>query len=107
LAPALDGLRRWQLFTMLLSIVLSQLLVNIWMYYSRGATCCDEIRALLFCDPAPLPCRGFLGDCADIPSQFEGMVFVEPETECSALPSPVTDYLCTGASLAFSACDAS
>ena len=38
-------------------------------YYSRGAQCCAEIRAILGCDPVG-PCRGFAGDCADILEQF-------------------------------------
>jgi hypothetical protein len=31
LAPAMDGLARWQLFVILITLVMSQLLVNIWM----------------------------------------------------------------------------
>jgi hypothetical protein len=41
-------------------------------YFSRGANCCLEIRALLECDPAG-DCRGFAGDCADIQAQFSGV----------------------------------
>jgi hypothetical protein len=118
LAPAMDGLSRWQLFIILVTIVMSQLLVNIWvrarvhapypvgpacarahllpaqMFYSRGATCCDDVRLQMNCDPAG-PCREFVGDCTDIPDQFTTMLFVDPLAECQPLPSAVNDYVCT------------
>ena len=31
----LDGLQRWQMFIILISVVISQLLVNIWMFYAK------------------------------------------------------------------------
>jgi hypothetical protein len=31
----LDGLQRWQMFVILISVVISQLLVNIWMFYAK------------------------------------------------------------------------
>jgi len=31
----LDGLQRWQMFIILISVVVSQLLVNIWMFYAK------------------------------------------------------------------------
>jgi hypothetical protein len=38
-------------------------------YYSRGANCCAEIRAILSCDPVG-PCMGYEGDCGDFVTQF-------------------------------------
>ena len=65
-----DGyIMRWQRFMVLVTLVLSTLLTSIWFYYSRGANCCLELRAILGCDPAG-PCLGFAGDCADIQAQF-------------------------------------
>ena len=63
-------------------------------YYSKGSTCCDDIRLQLNCDPVG-PCREFTGDCTDIPDQFSTMLFVDPAAECQPLPSPVNDYVCT------------
>jgi len=95
LKPAMDGLQRWQLFMILITLVMSSLLVNIWMYYSRGATCCEEVQLLLACDPAPAPCRGFKGDCGDIASQFQEMLFVDPWAEPQCVPAnPVRDWVC-------------
>ena len=31
----LDGLQRWQMFVILISLVIAQLLVNIWMFYAK------------------------------------------------------------------------
>ena len=31
----LDGLQRWQMWMMLISVIASQLLVNIWMFYAK------------------------------------------------------------------------
>jgi len=33
----LDGLQRWQMFMILVTLIMSQLLVNIWMFYAKGA----------------------------------------------------------------------
>ena len=99
LKPPLDGLSRWQMFMILVTIVMSGLLVNIWMFYSRGSSCCSEVRALLNCDPVPAPCRGFMGDCGDIPNQFTGanlMMFVDPTSSPQCVPAnPLIDYYCT------------
>ncbi len=88
-----DGyIMRWQRLMILLTLVLSTLLVSIWcapaccclllsvrlpdaccnparFYYSRGASCCAELRAMLSCAPTG-GCRGTLGDCADLQAQF-------------------------------------
>ena len=31
----LDGLQRWQMFMILITLIISQLLVNIWMFYAK------------------------------------------------------------------------
>ena len=59
-------------------------------FYSKGSTCCDDIRLQLNCDPVG-PCREFTGDCTDIPDQFTTMLFVDPLAECQPMPSPVND----------------
>jgi hypothetical protein len=113
-----DGyIMRWQRFMILVTLVLSTLLVSIWcvrgrivslgaahtpdhlfprhrrFFYSKGATCCSEIRLILECDPVG-PCRGFEGDCADIIPQFEGVqgpyIYGEPPEEHMFLD----DYVC-------------
>ena len=52
------------------------------MYELRASACCLEARLILAdssstgvgCfDPAPAPCRGFTGDCADLPKQFDDL----------------------------------
>jgi hypothetical protein len=35
LSEPLDGLQRWQMFMIIVTLVVSQLLVNIWMFYAR------------------------------------------------------------------------
>jgi hypothetical protein len=96
LKPPLDGLSRWQLFMILITLVMSGLMINIWMYYLRGSACCADVRNLLSCDPNPAPCRGFTGDCGDIPFQFNGMMFVDPIVQPQCVPvNPLIDYYCT------------
>ena len=90
-------LARWQRFMILITLVLSTLLTSIWFYYSRGATCCTEIRTILDCDPVG-DCLGFTGDCGDLQSQFADLQgpFVysdgpgDPPTEHDSL----ADYVC-------------
>ena len=51
------------------------LTIDIWMYQNRASSCCMEARFILDCvEPAPAPCRGFTGDCADLPAQFANVV---------------------------------
>ena len=45
--------------------------------------------ALLNCDPAPSPCRGFTGDCSLLQAQFTG---VQDASGNVAIPD---DYVCT------------
>jgi hypothetical protein len=35
LSEPLDGLQRWQMAMIIISIVVSQLLVSIWMFYAK------------------------------------------------------------------------
>jgi hypothetical protein len=93
LTPYLDALRRWQGFMALISSILAVLLVNIWMYFSRSLNCCLEARAFLGCSAVTSePCHAFTGDCADILTSFEGVVFdeapgVPPDYVCLAFPN--------------------
>lgn len=56
--------------------------------------CCAEVRAYLDCSPLPsVPCRGFAGDCADIPLQYadvpgSGLEFYR----CRQFPNPVRPF---------------
>ena len=36
LAEPLDGLQRWQMFMIIITLIISQLLVNIWMFYAKA-----------------------------------------------------------------------
>ena len=63
-----------------------------WFYYSKAVGCCAEVRALLngdggggaLCPPDPaLPCREYVGNCADLQEQFQSVQ--------GALPA---DYVC-------------
>ena len=45
------------------------------MYQNRASSCCMEARLMLDCEePSPAPCRGFTGDCSDLPLQFSDVV---------------------------------
>ena len=76
LSEPLGGLQRWQMFVILVTLVIEQLLVNIWMFYAKAVNCCAEVRLLLdsgpdggHCPPVG-ECRGFNGTCGELPSQF-------------------------------------
>jgi hypothetical protein len=46
--------------------------INIWLYWSKGAVCCEAAMALLGCvgsDPTLAPCMGFTGSCSDLMTQ--------------------------------------
>ena len=78
LSPVPLELPRWQSFMVLVTMVLSVLVTDVWFYYSKSLNCCVEIRGLLddgsgtVCPPAlfTAPCRGFTGNCADVMDQF-------------------------------------
>ena len=97
LSEPLDGLRRWQRFMIVLTLILSTLLVNIWMFYSKSKNCCAQLRELLDSGPdggacpadATQPCRGFVGTCADLRAQFAD-VPVMP-----SFPAGLSTYVCT------------
>ena len=95
LSEPLDGLQRWQMFMILVSVVCSQLLVNIWMYYARADECCGVLRVILNSGPdgnncPPLgPCRGFTGTCGEIMDQFAELP-VLPD-----FPNGMQDWTCT------------
>ncbi len=115
LSEPLDGLQRWQMFIILVTAVFSHLLVNIWMcverriaraasvpdaraaaarYYAKAVDCCAELKLILDSGPdggdcPPVgPCRGFAGDCADLPDQFAALP-VPPD-----YPDGLADYTC-------------
>jgi hypothetical protein len=98
----------------LITLIVSQLLVNIWMFYAKGAlllfltrrvksadaravavNCCAEVVAILDSGPdggncaSPADCRGFTGNCADIVDQFADLP-VLPD-----FPNGMADYTCT------------
>jgi hypothetical protein len=93
-----DGyIMRWQRFMILVTLILSTLLTSIWFYYSRGANCCAEIRAILQCDPVG-PCLGYAGDCSDFQAQFAGVqgayLFSDGPGEAPVEHEYIDDYVC-------------
>ena len=44
----LDGLQRWQMFMILITLIISQLLVNIWMFYAKVRALAHQFLAALF-----------------------------------------------------------
>ena len=94
LGEPLDGLQRWQMFMILITLIASQLLVNIWMFYAKAVICCAELVSLLDSGPdggncpSAADCRGFTGNCADIVDQFADLP-VLPD-----FPDGLADYTC-------------
>jgi hypothetical protein len=96
LSEPMDGMQRWQLAMVLVSVVCSHLLVNIWMFYAKSVECCAGLRLILNsgpdggnCPPAPGACRGFEGTCGDITAQFAELP-VLPD-----YPNGMQDWVCT------------
>ena len=64
------------------------------MYYAKAVNCCNDVRAVLNSGPdgGDCPptgsCRGFDGNCADLPAQF-ATVAVLPD-----YPNGLQDYVC-------------
>jgi hypothetical protein len=115
LSSPLDGLQRWQMWMIIVTLVIEQLLVNIWMcvrrvacahrffarrppasvtlfplrvrYYARGQNCCAEVQALLGCAPVG-PCRGVEGNCGDLVTVF-ATTPIPPY-----FPNGLADYTC-------------
>ena len=74
LSPVSDGLNRVHRWCLLVTSLLTALTIQTWLYWSKASTCCGQMRALLQCSPDPLaPCRGFVGDCADLKLQFASL----------------------------------
>jgi hypothetical protein len=95
LSEPMDGMQRWQMAIVLISVVCSHLLVNIWMYYAKSLECCARLRLILDggpdggnCPPAGA-CRGFEGTCGDITAQFAQLP-VLPD-----YPDGMQDWVCT------------
>jgi hypothetical protein len=86
LSEPLDAMKRWQTFVVIVTLVLSQLLVNVWMYYAKSVGCCAEVRALLAC-PEGAPCRGLEANCADLPLAFAA-------TPVPGYPDGLADWVC-------------
>ena len=65
----------------LVTMVMTLLVVDIWFYYSKSLNCCKDIRAQLdrdspgICPPNDFsaPCREFVGNCADTEEQFRSL----------------------------------
>jgi hypothetical protein len=63
------------------------------MYYSKSLNCCLEARGFLGCSPITSePCHAYTGDCADLLTSFEGVIFddapgVPPDYVCLAFPN--------------------
>jgi hypothetical protein len=78
------GTRRYMSAFALLSGLLAALLVNVGLFWSKGAVCCGDAREALGCGRDALAgatCRGFSGSCADL-----GDVFVPFAAAALALP---------------------
>jgi hypothetical protein len=55
----------------MLTAVIGGLTVEVWFFQQKGATCCSQLRELVGCSAdLDVPCRGFVGDCADLQAQF-------------------------------------
>ncbi len=54
LSEPLDGLQRWQMWMILITLIISQLLVNIWMFYAKsGIVLWMSRHACMFAHPRP------------------------------------------------------
>jgi len=90
--------RRWQVFMSVVTLVISTLFVQVWMFWTKGLNCCTDVRSLInadggACPPDPngvgVACRGFTGTCGDIPTQFADTP-VLPH-----FPTGLWEYTCT------------
>ena len=90
LSEPLDGLQRWQMWVLAMSILLTQLLVNIWMYYAKGQLCCTALReeaadACAAAAPA-CPTNTLTMSCADL---LTGIA-----APASSYPPALVDWTC-------------
>ena len=82
------------MFMIIITLVFSQLLVNIWMFYVKAVNCCAEVVSILNGGPdggnCPVAgnCRGFNGTCADVVQQFADVPIL-PD-----YPAGLADYTC-------------
>ena len=101
------GARRWETFALIVSTCIAVLMTAIWLYYSRSIRCCSDVRIALGCSPtAALPCRGFVGLCANLSITYyrfaaAGIALQErplPPPLCTAFPDPdsARDQLVSG-----------
>ena len=47
-----DGLHKWQVWIILMTVLLMALTIEVWFYWSKSTNCCSEIRGILGCDEA-------------------------------------------------------
>jgi hypothetical protein len=96
------GTRRWMSALTLGATLLSLLLVQTWLFWSKAAVCCGDARALLGCarDSAGVQCRGYAGLCADLASTFE------PFALAALAPLPRTGGVDPRRAVALPACTA-
>ena len=90
LAPPSNPVAKWQQSMLIFTAFMGMLTIDIWMYQTRANNCCVEARAILECyDLPPAPCRGFTGDCADLPAQFADTGPQNPFVDSAGIP-----YVC-------------
>ena len=89
LSEPTDGLQRWQMWSIVLTLVLTQLLVNIWMFWAKGVNCCQELRATTAsaCSAAAIECPADTATCADLLTAIAA-----PD---SSYPPALADWTCT------------
>ena len=91
LSEPLDGLQRWQMWVLAMSVLVTQLLVNIWMFYAKGQLCCTALRgeAADACATAAPSCptNTLTMSCADLLTSI-----ATPE---SNYPPALVDWTCT------------
>ena len=83
------GMRRYMSAVALMSGLLAALLVNVGLFWSKGAVCCGDAREALGCGRDALAgalCRGFRGSCADLSDVF--VPFAAAALALPPLPRP-------------------
>ena len=89
------GTRRYMRAFALVSGLLAALLVNVGLFWSKGATCCGDAREALGCGRDALAgaaCRGFAGSCANLSDVF--MPFAAAALALPSLPRPAHQSAC-------------
>ena len=89
------GVRRWHTAILLISALITQLMVQIWLFWSKAQVCCGDARVALGCERSDAAsCRGFAGMCADLQaihypfaiSALDGVPRVLQPPPCQAFP---------------------